>query len=77
MQQPVIYVFTHDSIGQGEDGTTHQRVEHLAALRGHAGTDGHPAVRRPMRRGGLAPRPAYPGNNPTALVLTPPETAGA
>ena len=30
---PSIYVFTHDSIGLGEDGPTHQPVEHLAALR--------------------------------------------
>jgi len=30
---PVIYVFTHDSIGVGEDGPTHQPVEHVAALR--------------------------------------------
>src|SRR3546814_7414369 len=29
----VIHVFTHDSIGLGEDGPTHQPVEHLAALR--------------------------------------------
>ncbi len=33
MALPVIYVFTHDSIGLGEDGPTHQPVEHLAALR--------------------------------------------
>jgi len=33
MQVPVIYIFTHDSIGMGEDGPTHQPVEHLAALR--------------------------------------------
>ncbi len=33
MKQPVIYVFTHDSIALGEDGPTHQPVEHLAALR--------------------------------------------
>lgn len=33
MGQPVIYVMTHDSIGLGEDGPTHQPVEHLAALR--------------------------------------------
>ncbi|HJU84743.1 MAG TPA: transketolase [Holophagaceae bacterium] len=33
MQQPVVYVFTHDSIGLGEDGPTHQPVEHLMALR--------------------------------------------
>ena len=33
MKLPVTYVFTHDSIGLGEDGPTHQPVEHLAALR--------------------------------------------
>ncbi len=33
MKLHVIYVFTHDSIGLGEDGPTHQPVEHLAALR--------------------------------------------
>ncbi len=33
MEQRVIYVMTHDSIGLGEDGPTHQPVEHLAALR--------------------------------------------
>ena len=33
MQLPVIYVFTHDSIGVGEDGPTHQPVEQLVALR--------------------------------------------
>ena len=33
MGLPVFYVFTHDSIGVGEDGPTHQPIEHLAALR--------------------------------------------
>ncbi len=33
MGQRVVYVMTHDSIGQGEDGPTHQPVEHMAALR--------------------------------------------
>lgn len=33
MRQQVIYVFTHDSIGLGEDGPTHQPIEHLSALR--------------------------------------------
>ena len=33
MEIPVIYIFTHDSIGVGEDGPTHQPVEQLAALR--------------------------------------------
>src|SRR6516162_8995213 len=33
MELPVIYVFTHDAMGDGEDGPTHQPVEHLASLR--------------------------------------------
>ncbi|MFW6274019.1 MAG: transketolase [Halanaerobium sp.] len=33
MKQPVIYIFTHDSIYVGEDGPTHQPVEHIEALR--------------------------------------------
>ncbi len=33
MHLPVLYVLTHDSIGLGEDGPTHQPVEHLAACR--------------------------------------------
>jgi transketolase len=33
MEIPVIYIFTHDSIGVGEDGPTHQPIEHLASLR--------------------------------------------
>ncbi|MBI4747991.1 MAG: transketolase family protein [Acidobacteria bacterium] len=33
MEQPVIFVFTHDSIGLGEDGPTHQPIEHLTTLR--------------------------------------------
>ncbi|MDR1677103.1 MAG: transketolase [Deltaproteobacteria bacterium] len=33
MSQKVVYVLTHDSVGVGEDGPTHQPVEHLAALR--------------------------------------------
>jgi transketolase len=39
MKQPAIYIFTHDSIGVGEDGPTHQPVEHLAALRAMPGLD--------------------------------------
>ena len=39
MQVPVTYVWTHDSIGLGEDGPTHQPVEHLAALRAIPGLD--------------------------------------
>src|SRR5437763_5062388 len=33
MEIPVVYVFTHDSIGVGEDGPTHQPIEQLASLR--------------------------------------------
>jgi transketolase len=33
MELPAIYVFTHDAMGDGEDGPTHQPVEHLASLR--------------------------------------------
>ena len=39
MQLPVTYVWTHDSIGLGEDGPTHQPIEHLAALRTIPGLD--------------------------------------
>ncbi|MEH1031830.1 transketolase [Micromonospora profundi] len=39
MKLPVTYVWTHDSIGLGEDGPTHQPVEHLTALRAIPGLD--------------------------------------
>ncbi len=39
MQAPVTYVWTHDSIGLGEDGPTHQPIEQLAALRAIPGLD--------------------------------------
>jgi transketolase len=39
MNLPVTYVWTHDSIGLGEDGPTHQPVEHIAALRAIPGLD--------------------------------------
>jgi transketolase len=39
MGAPVTYVWTHDSIGLGEDGPTHQPIEHLAALRAIPGLD--------------------------------------
>ncbi|ADP84456.1 transketolase [Pseudofrankia inefficax] len=39
MRLPAIYIWTHDSIGLGEDGPTHQPVEHLAALRAIPGLD--------------------------------------
>lgn len=39
MGLPVTYVWTHDSVGLGEDGPTHQPIEHLAALRAIPGLD--------------------------------------
>ncbi|WP_435300064.1 transketolase [Timonella sp. A28] len=39
MEIPSIFVWTHDSIGVGEDGPTHQPIEHLASLRGIPGLD--------------------------------------
>ena len=50
MEIPVIYIFTHDSIGVGEDGPTHQPIEQLAVAAGHPGPD-HPAARRRQRGG--------------------------
>jgi transketolase len=39
MQLPVTFIWTHDSIGLGEDGPTHQPIEHLASLRAMPGLD--------------------------------------
>ena len=53
----VIYVWTHDSVGLGEDGPTHQPVEHYAALRAIPEPVVHPAGRRERggRRAGGSP----------------------
>ena len=71
MKLPVIYVWTHDSIGLGEDGPTHQPVEHLSALRAIPGLDVvRPGRRQRDRRGPGGPvlehtdRPAAPGADP-------------
>ncbi|MEM7311617.1 MAG: transketolase, partial [Planctomycetota bacterium] len=69
MHQPVLYVFTHDSIGLGEDGPTHQPVEHLAACRSIPGL----VVIRPGDANEVsdAYRSALSMNDrPVALVLT-------
>ena len=50
MQLPVTYVWTHDSIGLGEDGPTHQPVEHYAALRADPGLRPRPPGRRERDR---------------------------
>jgi len=69
MKIPTIYIFTHDSIGLGEDGPTHQPIEHLAMLRGIPGM----VTLRPADsaetveswRAAMTRR-----NGPTALILT-------
>ena len=69
MHLPVIYVFTHDSIGLGEDGPTHQPVEHLAACRAIPGL----LVIRPADANEVAEayRTILPiKNRPVALVLS-------
>ena len=54
MELPVIHLFTHDSIGVGEDGPTHQPIEQLASLRAMPGADRHPPGRRQRGGRGLA-----------------------
>lgn len=68
MELPVIYIFTHDSIGVGEDGPTHQPVEHLTALRATPGVD----VFRPAdaRETAAAWESALSAKNPTCLILS-------
>jgi transketolase len=69
MELPVIHLFTHDSIGLGEDGPTHQPVEHLAGLRAIPGLD----VIRPADANETAEawREALDRHHqPVALVLT-------
>jgi len=69
MEQPVTYVFTHDSVGLGEDGPTHQPVEQLMSLRLIPGLD----VIRPADGPETAMSWAMALENrhgPTALVLT-------
>ena len=68
MQLPVTYILTHDSIGVGEDGATHQPIEHLAALRATPGM----TVLRPCDANETAQAWLYAltAKGPTCLVLT-------
>ena len=70
----VVYVMTHDSIGLGEDGPTHQPVEHLAALRAHSQHARVPALRR-HRGGGVLGTGAQPDRRPDGAGADPPEPA--
>ncbi len=69
MKLPVIYVFTHDSVAVGEDGPTHQPVEHVASLRTIPGLN----VIRPadFNETAIAWQIALESSNaPTALILS-------
>ena len=54
MQLPVIYIYTHDSIGLGEDGPTHQSIEQLAVLPRYPAHDDDSSCRRERDRRSLA-----------------------
>jgi len=68
MGQRIIYVLTHDSIGLGEDGPTHQPIEHLSALRAIPNLN----VMRPADANETAQawRVALETNGPTVMALT-------
>ncbi len=68
MHIPAMYVFTHDSIGVGEDGPTHQPIEQLVSLRTIPGV----TVFRPAdaRETSAAYTYATKADGPTALILT-------
>ena len=76
MRQRVIHVLTHDSIGLGEDGPTHQPIEHLASLRAMPNLH----VFRPadaMETAECWELAIRRTDGPSLLVLTPPGAAGA
>jgi transketolase len=68
MHQPVVYIMTHDSIGVGEDGPTHQPIEHLAALRATPDT----LVFRPAdaKETAYSYIAAFEATKPSVLALT-------
>lgn len=68
MQLPVTFIWTHDSIGLGEDGPTHQPIEHLASLRAMPGLD----VIRPADANevSIAWREIILNRKPAALILS-------
>jgi transketolase len=68
MHQPVIFIYTHDSIGLGEDGPTHQPIEQLSALRAIPGL----TLLRPAdaNETAVAWKTTIESKGPVALVLT-------
>ena len=68
MELPVIYLLTHDSIGVGEDGPTHQPIEHLASLRAMPNMRVYrPADGRETTASWIA---ALKGKNPACIVVS-------
>lgn len=68
MELPVVYILTHDSIGVGEDGPTHQPIEHLAGLRAMPDMKVYrPADGRETTAAWIA---ALTGNKPSCLFLS-------
>ena len=76
MQQRVILVYTHDSIGLGEDGPTHQPIEHLRSLRAMPQPEPVAALRCGRDRGGLGARPSS-ARRPDGAGADPPGAAAA
>jgi transketolase len=68
MELPVTYILTHDSIGVGEDGPTHEPIEHMAMLRSIPGT----YTFRPAdsKETAAAYQVAFTGGKPTCIALT-------
>ena len=74
-RRKVVFVWTHDSVGVGEDGPTHQPIEQLASLRAMPGLRRDPAGRRQRGRGRVARAPRR--RRPDRHRAHPPEGAGA
>ena len=76
MGLPVVWVWTHDSVGLGEDGPTHQPIEHYASLRAIPAPVGDPPGRRQRDLRRLAGRARARGRPGRAAALAP-ERRGA
>ena len=70
MKQRVIHVFTHDSIGLGEDGPTHQSIEHAASLRLIPNLDVWRPCDTAETRGRLGRARSRAATRPSALLLS-------
>ena len=70
MKVPTVFVMTHDSIGLGEDGPTHQPVEHLAISRATPNTHGLPPLRHGRDGRGVGTGADSRNRTPSVLSLT-------